>query len=69
MQIKNDFDINKIRFIQQQLIIWYSQNGRSFLWRNKSATNYQLIISEVFLQRTKAETVNKFLPISRRMKE
>ncbi|MCT4645799.1 MAG: hypothetical protein N4A74_12500 [Carboxylicivirga sp.] len=38
-------------------------NGRKFSWRNKSATNYELIISEVLLQRTKAETISKFLPI------
>ena len=56
-------DNSKIVFFQKSLIDWYKENGRKFLWRNKSATNYQLIISEVFLQRTKAETVAKFLPI------
>lgn len=53
----------KIKKFQCLLLNWYADNGRSFLWRNKSATNYQLIISEVFLQRTKAETVAKFLPL------
>lgn len=51
-----------IQFFQKQLLAWYKLNGREFLWRRKSATNYELIISEVFLQRTKAETVSKFLP-------
>jgi len=51
-----------IEFFQEKLLKWYEYNGRSFFWRNKSATNYELIISEVFLQRTKAETVAKFLP-------
>jgi len=51
-----------ITFFQNKLLEWYTENGRSFLWRNKSATNYELIISEVFLQRTRAETVSKFLP-------
>ncbi len=51
-----------IEFFQAQLLEWYAKNGRNFLWRNKSATNYELIISEIFLQRTKAETVYKFLP-------
>lgn len=62
--------MNKVKFIyesdieyfQDKLLEWYRVNGRNFLWRNKSATNYELIISEVFLQRTKAETVSKFLP-------
>ena len=55
----NEADVN---FFQNQLLIWYKENGRKFKWRNKSATNYVLIISEVFLQRTRVETVSKFLP-------
>lgn len=51
-----------IEYFQEKLLDWFQENGRTFLWRNKSATNYELIISEVFLQRTKAETVSKFLP-------
>ena len=51
-----------IIFFQKTLLKWYEHYGRSFPWRNKSATNYELIISEVLLQRTKAETVSSFLP-------
>lgn len=51
-----------IEYFQAKLLDWYQDNGRTFLWRNKSTTNYELIISEVFLQRTKAETVSIFLP-------
>jgi len=51
-----------ILYFQKKLLKWYSENGRYFPWRKKSATNYELIIAEVFLQRTKAETVAKFLP-------
>lgn len=51
-----------IEFLQETLLDWYSENGRTFLWRNSNATNYELIIAEIFLQRTKAETVNKFIP-------
>jgi A/G-specific adenine glycosylase len=50
-----------IKFFQDVLLGWFSENRREFPWRKKSATNYELIISEVFLQRTKAETVSKFL--------
>lgn len=50
-----------IEFFQDTLLEWYSKNGRSFPWRRKFASNYELIISEIFLQRTKAETVSKFL--------
>lgn len=51
-----------IEFFQDVLLEWYSENGRSFPWRRKSVTNYELIISEIFLQRTKAEMVSNFLP-------
>jgi A/G-specific adenine glycosylase len=44
------------------LLKWFDEKGRHFPWRNKSATNYEKIISEVLLQRTKAETVAKFFP-------
>lgn len=53
---------SEIQIFQNQLINWFNKNGRKFPWRNKSASNYQLIISEVLLQRTRAETVAKFFP-------
>lgn len=52
-----------INYFQCQLLGWFQEQGRHFPWRNRSATNYELILSEVFLQRTKAETVSKFLPV------
>lgn len=58
-----DFDNTKIKFFQTEILKWYEINGRSFPWRNKSATNYQKIISEVLLQRTRAETISKFYPV------
>jgi A/G-specific adenine glycosylase len=51
-----------IKYFQEKLLDWYKENGRYFPWRKKSASNYELIISEVLLQRTKAETVAKFFP-------
>jgi A/G-specific adenine glycosylase len=58
----NIIDESKIEFFQNELLNWFVENGRDFTWRMKSATNYEFIISEVFLQRTKAETVANFLP-------
>lgn len=52
-----------IEFFQESLLKWYAENGRHFPWREKGASNFELIIAEIFLQRTKAETVSKFLPI------
>ena len=45
---------------QQILLTWYDTDGRHFPWRNKRLTQYQIIIAETLLQRTKAETVSKF---------
>jgi A/G-specific adenine glycosylase len=39
---------------------WYYSNGRKFYWRKKGLSNYQYVIAEVLLQRTKAETVAAF---------
>ena len=50
----------KIILFQSSILLWFSENGRKFPWRNKSLNNYQIIMSEVLLQRTKAETVSKF---------
>lgn len=50
----------KVKFLQEKLLEWYQVSGRRFPWRNKSISNYQKVIAEVLLQRTKAETVAKF---------
>lgn len=49
-----------IRF-QNIILEWYSENSRNFLWRDVN-DSYIIIISEILLQRTKAETVSNFLP-------
>ena len=62
LSTEEELDI-KIQYFQQKLLEWYEVNGRHFPWRNKSATNYERIISEVLLQRTKADTVAKYFSI------
>ena len=54
---------HKKRYLQDTLLEWYSGNSRDFPWRKGNASNYQIIISEIFLQRTRAETVARFYPI------
>ena len=49
-----------INNFQEFLIGWYDQNGRYFPWRKKRLTQYQIVIAETLLERTKAETVAKF---------
>ena len=45
---------------QGNLLTWFNKNGRRFPWRNKSISNYQKVLSEILLQRTRAETVAGF---------
>src|SRR6188768_2950286 len=52
----------KIEFFQHTILEWYHANGRKFYWRRRGLTNYQYVIAEVLLQRTKAETVAAFYP-------
>ncbi len=48
--------------MRRKLLRWFETNGRKFPWRNSSVTNYQYVIAEVLLQRTRAETVASFFP-------
>lgn len=50
----------EIRYFKTKLLSWYRDNGREFLWRQDGRTCYEIVIAEVLLQRTKAETVSKF---------
>ena len=51
---------NRIGAFQRRLYQWYEVDGRHFPWRNRSASHYQRVISEILLQRTRAETVAAF---------
>jgi A/G-specific adenine glycosylase len=53
---------SKVRTFRARLLRWFDRNGRIFTWRRPSATVYHRIIAEVFLQRTRAEVVDQFLP-------
>jgi A/G-specific adenine glycosylase len=51
---------SEIKIFQTKLLDWFVSNGRIFLWRQDGLTSYEIIIAEVLLQRTKAETIEKF---------
>ena len=55
-------DAAAIKYFTRAMLAWYRKNGRHFPWRNKSASKYQVVIAEVLLQRTRAETVAKYFP-------
>lgn len=50
----------KIVYFRRKIRQWYALNGRNFPWRKKSRSNYEIIISEVLLQRTRAETIFRY---------
>jgi A/G-specific adenine glycosylase len=45
---------------RKRLLVWYTENGRNFPWRQGSTSKYKLVVSEILLQRTRAETVASF---------
>ena len=49
-----------VQYLQHRLLKWFDENQRIFPWREDQATKYQQIVSEILLQRTKAETVAKY---------
>jgi len=53
----------KIHFFQKRLLSWYKENDRGYFWRQKNLSQYQYVIAEVLLQRTKADTIAKFYPL------
>lgn len=51
---------NDIKYFRTVLLEWFDSNKRDFPWRKEGISNYELIFSEILLQRTKAETVAKY---------
>lgn len=46
-----------ISAFQIRLLRWYRRCGRQFPWREQGLSSYELLVAEVLLQRTRAETV------------
>jgi len=51
---------NDIKYFRRILLEWFDSNKRDFPWRKSEISNYELILSEILLQRTKAETVSRY---------
>jgi A/G-specific adenine glycosylase len=48
----------RVRRFRERILLWADQHGRSFPWRSPDASTYHRVISEVLLQRTRAEVVS-----------
>lgn len=53
----------QIEFFRSALLEWWGPRRRMFPWRRSRASIYHQIVSEVLLQRTRAETVAAFWPL------
>lgn len=53
---------NAVNVFRRRVLSWCADSGRVFPWRQPSATKYARVVSEVLLQRTRAETVAGFFP-------
>ena len=59
----SDSDRRRIHTVSARILTWYGIHGRDFPWRSAGANGYLQIVSEVLLQRTRADSVSSFLPI------
>lgn len=49
------------RYFRQKILVFYEQNKRDFFWRVGDLTPFQVMITELLLKKTKAETVEKYM--------
>lgn len=52
----------KVTWFRRRLRTWFNTNHRNFLWRESERTPYEIMIAEIMLRRTKADTVAKYYP-------
>lgn len=62
LEIRKVPSTHEIRWFRSRLLEWYLNNERNFPWRVESATQYQRIVAELLLQRTRAQSVAAFFP-------
>jgi A/G-specific adenine glycosylase len=51
---------SRVRRFQLRVLQWYRLYRRDFPWRRRSRTRYEVVVSEILLQRTRAETVKTY---------
>lgn len=52
----------RISMFRRLILTWFRKEGRPFPWREPKASLYAKVVSEILLQRTRAETVAGFFP-------
>lgn len=49
--------------LRRKVRLWYQAYGRKFPWRRRGASNYERVVTELLLQRTRAETIAALAPV------
>lgn len=52
-----------IRGFRKRVLVWYETNGRKFPWRDDNRSDFEKVVAEVLLQRTRAEVVARMYPL------
>lgn len=51
--------MNKDYYFRNKILRYYEKHKRDFFWRRVNLSPFQIMLTELFLKKTKAETVNK----------
>lgn len=53
---------SQVRNFQRAVIVWYRRQGRLLYWRNHNLNDWQWLVLEILLRKTRAEAVEKVFP-------
>lgn len=56
------YAIKRTSWLRKHLLAWFWQNRRSFPWRDSDRSPYEILVAEIFLQRTAAAGVARSYP-------
>src|SRR6185369_1392632 len=59
---KQAYSPDLIDVFRRRILAWFRTNGRNFSWREPSRSDYEKVVAELLLQRTRAEVVATFYP-------
>jgi A/G-specific adenine glycosylase len=48
--------------VAKRLLLWFERNGRKFVWRSGRLTDWQILVTEILLQKTPSHRVALVLP-------
>jgi A/G-specific adenine glycosylase len=52
----------RTRWFRRRLLAWFACSGRTFPWRDRARTPYEVVVAEILLQRTTAACVARAYP-------